>query len=80
MDNIKNDNYYVGKIVENLDFIVQHMKDVDKDELNDNEVLLDSMMFRLIQIFLISEKNKISAIEVKSSGYKTHPSIGAFSL
>lgn len=29
--------------------------------------------------FLISEKNKISAIEVKSSGYKTHPSIDAFS-
>ena len=29
---------------------VQHMKDVDKDDLDDNEVLLDSMMFRLIQI------------------------------
>ena len=50
MDNVKNDNYYVGKIVDNLDFIVQHMRNVDKEELNDNEVLLDSMMFRLIQI------------------------------
>lgn len=105
MDNIKNDNYYVGKIVENLDFIVQHMKGVDKDELNDNEVLLDSIENIVAQTlaanghelyyhtflnektrhnyevdFLISEKNKISAIEVKSSGYKTHPSIGAFSL
>lgn len=29
--------------------------------------------------FLISEKNKISPIEVKSSGYKSHPSIDAFS-
>ena len=29
--------------------------------------------------FLIAEKNKISAIEVKSSGYKSHPSIDAFS-
>ncbi|MCR5294240.1 MAG: AAA family ATPase [Lachnospiraceae bacterium] len=28
--------------------------------------------------FLIAEKNKISAIEIKSSGYKTHPSIDAF--
>lgn len=29
--------------------------------------------------FLIAENNKISAIEVKSSGYKSHPSIDAFS-
>ena len=29
--------------------------------------------------FLISEKNKISPIEVKSSGYKSHPSLEAFS-
>lgn len=29
--------------------------------------------------FLISEKNKVSVIEVKSSGYKTHSSIDAFS-
>ncbi len=28
--------------------------------------------------FLISEKNKVCPIEVKSSGYKTHPSIDAF--
>lgn len=28
--------------------------------------------------FLIAEKNKITAIEVKSSGYKVHPSIDAF--
>lgn len=28
--------------------------------------------------FLISERNKMSPIEVKSSGYKTHPSIDAF--
>lgn len=29
--------------------------------------------------FLITEKNKICPIEVKSSGYKSHPSIDAFS-
>ena len=28
--------------------------------------------------FLITEKNKICPIEVKSSGYKTHPSIDVF--
>ncbi len=50
MDNIKNDKYYVDKIVEDLRFIIKHMDRVDIEELNKNEVLLDSMLFRLIQI------------------------------
>lgn len=39
MDNVKNDDYYIEKIVEDLKFIVKQ-----------NELLLDSMLFRLIQI------------------------------
>ena len=35
MDNIKNDNYYVQKILKDLNFIVTQMKDVTIDELND---------------------------------------------
>lgn len=31
-------------------FIMKHMRDVSQDDLGQNEVLLDSMMFRLIQI------------------------------
>ena len=50
MDNIKNDDYYAGKIKEDLVFIVEHTKDVEKEELKNNEILQDSMMFRLIQI------------------------------
>ena len=50
MDNVKNDNYYISKISDDLRFIVEHTKDIDKEELAKNEVLLDSMMFRLIQI------------------------------
>ena len=50
MDNCKNDEFYANKIREDLVFIVKHMKGVDKEELNGNELLLDSMMFRLIQI------------------------------
>lgn len=30
MDNIKNDSYYVNKIIEDIDFIIGHMKDVTK--------------------------------------------------
>jgi uncharacterized protein with HEPN domain len=50
MDNIKNDIYYVQKIRKDLEFIVEHMKNIDMKELNRDEVLLDSMMFRMIQI------------------------------
>ena len=68
MDNIKNDNYYSGKIMEDMEFINKHMKDVDIEELNKNEILLDSMMFRLIQI---SENAKWLSDEYK----KRHVSI-----
>ena len=50
MDNVKNDMYYVNKIKIDLAFIVTHMRNVDIEELNRNEVLLDSMLFRMIQV------------------------------
>lgn len=50
MDNFKNDNYYIQKIKQDLTFIVLHMQNVDLEELNTNEILLDSMLFRMIQI------------------------------
>ncbi len=56
MDNIKNDNYYVQKILKDLNFIVAQMTDVSVEDLNNNEVLLDSMLFRMIQISENSKK------------------------
>lgn len=50
MDNLKNNDYYIQKIKRDLEFIVVHMQDVDLEELNTNEILLDSMLFRMIQI------------------------------
>ena len=50
MDNTKNNSYYIQKITKDLDFIVIHMRGIDLEELNTNEVLLDSMLFRMIQI------------------------------
>lgn len=63
MDNTKNDQYYVQKIRKDLSFIVEHMKDVDQEELSKNEVLLDSMLFRMIQI---SENAKKMTDEYKT--------------
>lgn len=50
MDNVKNDAYYVQKLKSDLKFIVTHMNGIDIKELNGNEILLDSMLFRMIQI------------------------------
>ena len=50
MDNIKNNSYFIQKIRKDLEFIVTHMRDVDLEELNTNEILLDSMLFRMIQV------------------------------
>ena len=62
-----NDRYYIQKIRNDLQFIVQHMKDVDIEELNANEILLDSMLFRMIQL---SENAKKLSDEYKEKrGY-----------
>lgn len=55
MDNIKNDSYYIQKIIKDLTFVTSQMQNVDIDELNANEILPDSMLFRMIQI---SENSK----------------------
>ena len=62
MDNPKNDKYYLDKIRQNLQFIVKHMRDVDIHELSENEVLLDSMLFRMIQV---SENAKNYRMNIK---------------
>lgn len=50
MDNLKNDEYYIGRIERDIDFIIQNTKDLSLDGFNENEMLQDSMMFRLVQI------------------------------
>ena len=58
MDSNKNDEYFIQKIRTDLAFVVEHTRDIDQDELSGNEVLLDSMLFRLIQIS--ENANKLS--------------------
>ena len=50
MNNPKNDAYYMKKIVADLDFVIAHMKGISFSDLQRNELLQDSMLFRLIQI------------------------------
>ena len=50
MDNKKTDSYYIDKITSDLSFILLHSKGLSKEQIEENEILIDSIMFRLIQI------------------------------
>lgn len=56
MDSKKDNKYYVKKIVTDLAFIIKHTSDLTLAELDQNEILVDSVMFRLIQISENSDK------------------------
>ena len=56
MDNRKDNNYYLRKIITDLAFVLDHTKGLTLEELEENEILLDSVMFRLIQVSENSDK------------------------
>lgn len=46
MDNIKNNTYYIKKIVRDIEFVLEHTKNVNTyEELGKDEVLLDSVSY-----------------------------------
>ena len=56
MDNIKDDGYYIKKMVTDLQFLMEHTAGKTYDEIKSDPVLIDSIMFRLIQIAENSER------------------------
>ncbi len=50
MDNIKDDVYYVKKLLKDINFIIEKTSGKTLAQLENDEVLCDSVMFRLIQI------------------------------
>ena len=66
MDNVKDDSYYVDKIINDLNFMIRNTNGITKVELTNNEVLLDSMIFRLIQV---SENIKKLSLELKQRNH-----------
>ena len=50
MDNVKNDQYYVIKILNDVKYLMGLKEKYAKEELLDNETVLDSILFRFIQI------------------------------
>lgn len=64
MDEIKNDAYYLKKILADLEFILEQTKEKDEKEITSNPLLMDSVCFRLIQI---SENNDKLTAEFKAA-------------
>ena len=59
MDNLKNDNYYISKALSDIEIIETYTKHLQEyEELISDDMLLDAVMFRLIQ--LIENIKKIS--------------------
>ena len=50
MDNVKDDKYYANKIRDDFQFIIKNTSSLSDEEIINNEILLDSIMFRLIQV------------------------------
>lgn len=69
MNNPKNDEYYIEKILTDLNFIAKHMEGVTVTVLEENEILLDSMSFRLIQI----QENAKKLTEAFKASHQTIP-------
>lgn len=50
MDNTKNNQYYVDKILTDLKFIIDHTQGKTQQQIEGDDLLVDSIMFRVIQI------------------------------
>lgn len=50
MDNIKGNQYYLDRIKTDLEFVIAHTQGKTKEEIEADELLIDSIMFRIIQI------------------------------
>ena len=50
MDNIKDNQYYIDKILADLKFVIEHTQGKTQEEIEGNDLLLDSIMFRVIQV------------------------------
>lgn len=63
MDNIKNDEYYLFKIIYDIDKVISYANGLSILEFVEDEIVLDSILFRMIQI---SESIKKLSTEFKS--------------
>lgn len=60
MDNVKNDNYYVSKIIEEINAIQKYLVNTKTyEQFENNDLLIDAVLFRLVQ--MVESIKKLSA-------------------
>lgn len=47
---MKGDSFYLKKIVADLKFVIDHTKGMTQTEMEENDLLIDSVMFRIVQV------------------------------
>lgn len=50
MDNIKNEKYFLNKIVKDIKFVIEHCKNISLNEFNNDEILNNAVCFKIVQI------------------------------
>jgi uncharacterized protein with HEPN domain len=50
MDNVKDDRYYLNKIVDDVSFVIDVTKDLSLDEFLGNELINSAVNFKFVQI------------------------------
>ena len=50
MDNVKDDRYFLEKITSDLKFVIDHTQGLTQEEMTENDLLIDSVMFRIVQV------------------------------
>ena len=58
----KDDAYFISRIIDDIDYILSILEGVDLDTFSSNQMMSDSMVFRLIQI---SENSRVRTPELK---------------
>ena len=64
MDNLKGDKYYASKSIENISLIQQYSENLTYEEFIADQMLNDSIMFRLVQLI---ENIKNISLEFKKN-------------
>lgn len=53
MVNKKDNDYYIKKVLVDLNFLIKHTKDLTKSKFEQNEILLDSIMWSTSIVFVV---------------------------
>ena len=54
MDNIKDNNYYLNKIIGYIEFVLECTKDVSQEEFEKDELFLSGISYKFIQIVCLN--------------------------